>query len=443
MSATAAADPPLHATAALRRAATLVTVMLAAALATGRPEPVVLAAPIAAGTLLALTAAGAPGGLVLRAAARGTGLLSEGRRALVHVDVTAWAGAQLAVVRLPDEHRVPHALWTAVALDEDGARTLRATVRPRRWGRVVVARPDVLAAGPDGLLVHDPVVGQERVVTVVPVAPAVSLLPLPSRPAGLVGTHRTRRPGDGSDLLDVRALRPGDPMRRIDWRVSARRGELHVRRTAVDADADVVLCLDTRLDVGEDVARWPGPPGPGPEGATRPGSSLDRAVHTAAALAEAHLREGDRVALLDLTQPRRSVPPGTGRRQLRRVTARLATAAVQPAARRLLLRPRAIPVGAVAVLLSPLLDAAAADLAASLRRRGGLVVVVDVLPSPLRAPSRAHDPRAAAALRLVLAERDVRLAALRRAGVVVVDADPATLAARLRRLHAAARRGVA
>jgi uncharacterized protein (DUF58 family) len=261
---------------------------------------------------------------------------------------------------------------------------------------------------------------------VLPAVDPVPAVPLPPRPAGLVGVHRTRRPGDGSDLLDVREFTPGDRVRRIDWRVSARTGRLHVRRTAVDADADVVLCLDSRLDVGRDVAAWPSPPGPGPLGAVHPGSSLDVAVRATASLAAAHLRGGDRVAVLDLSRPRSSVPPGAGRRQLRRIRRRLADTGVHADARRLLLRPGAVPAAATVVVLSPLLDEPVADLVASLRRRGGDVVAVDVLPAPLRPPASAH---AALALRLVLAERAERLAALERHGVLVLAWEPATFAA--------------
>jgi uncharacterized protein (DUF58 family) len=85
-----------------------------------------------------------------------------------------------------------------------------------------------------------------------------------------------------------------------------------------------------------------------------------------------------------------------------------------------------VPAAATVVVLSPLLDEPVADLVASLRRRGGDVVAVDVLPAPLRPPASAH---AALALRLVLAERAERLAALERHGVLVLAWEPATFAA--------------
>src|SRR5260370_37703479 len=40
------------------------------------------------------------------------------------------------------------------------------------------------------------------------------------------GMHRFRRPGSGSELLDLRDYRPGDPPKTIAWKISARRDRL-------------------------------------------------------------------------------------------------------------------------------------------------------------------------------------------------------------------------
>jgi uncharacterized protein (DUF58 family) len=201
----------------------------------------------------------------------------------------------------------------------------------------------------------------------------------------------------------------------------------------VDADADVVLALDTRLDVGSRVDRWPLPTA-GTPGLTVPGSSLDVTVRTAASLAQAFLAQGDRLAVLDLSRPRLSCPPGTGRRHLRRVRGRLAEVAVVEGAGRLVVRPGSVPAGAVVLLLSTFLDAPAVDLAQRLAQRGTQVVAVDVLPA---ADTTHLSGRDEVAGRLVLAERAARLERLRRGGVQVCR-DDAALVARL--LRDAARR---
>ena len=87
----------------------------------------------------------------------------------------------------------------------------------------------------------------------------------------------------GSEPAEVRAFRPGDRLRRINWAVSSRTGALHVTSTWADRDTQVLLLLDTEYDIGES------------EGIDGAASSLDTAVRAAAAIAEHSLRAGDRV----------------------------------------------------------------------------------------------------------------------------------------------------
>ena len=133
---------------------------------------------------------------------------------------------------------------------------------------------------------------------------AVDAMP---RPAGLVGLHRSRPQGSGSEPAEVRPFRPGDRLRRINWAVSSRTGTLHVTSTWADRDAHVMLLLDTEHDLGLS------------EGIDGAASSLDIAVRAAAAIAEHYLHAGDRVSLIDLGRQVRNVPAISGRRHLRRL----------------------------------------------------------------------------------------------------------------------------
>lgn len=421
----------------LRRAALLSLLLPGVGLAMGRADVVVLAAPIVLGTVLAMThAATQPSGGAGRAGAvtsrvRAPAQSGQGEEVGVTVEVGLPQGVEAGVVRMPEGERMPFGVEAVLTPAPDGSvRRLGQRIRLPLWGKVVLARPDVRAVGPDALLLAEPVVGHQHTVRVLPAADRPAPAPLPPRFAGMVGAHRTRRPGEGSDLLDVREFRAGDRMRRIDWRVSARRGTLHVRSTAVDADADVVLMIDTRLDVGPEVAGWPRPPGPGGLGTSHLGSSLDLSVRTAVTLARAFLDQGDRVSMVDLSRLRLSVPPRTGRRQLRRLRGQLVEVGVHAAARRLLLRQGVVQPGMVAVLVSPLLDEPVTDLAASLQRRGVRVVAVDVLPHDLDLTLRTV--RETVAARLVMAERAHRLDGLRALGVTVVTGDAASVARMLR-----------
>lgn len=457
-----------------RGSAAAAVLVLLGGLALGRADLVVLAGPVGLVLLLAV-ARGCPPGTPA-ASARSVRLMAERAPFTVTVELTGLAGAQLAVVRLPDPDGTPQGATRAVdARRADAGRDQAAggggirsaggsagrisvpvVVDGLGWGERAVACPDLLGISADAVFTAGPTRGAVRLVTVLPAVADVGEVPLPPRSSGLVGTHRTRRPGDGTDLLDVREFATGDRLRRIDWRVTARHGRardpasaarierLYVRRTAVDADADLVLCVDTRLDLGEEVGAWSRPdehPAPPGSGAARPGGSLDVAVRAAAGLAAGQLRAGDRVAMVDLGRLGGGLRAGTGRRHLQRLRLTLARCRVQPQGRWLRLRTADVPPGATVVVLSPFADNAVASFAAALHRRGDRVVAVDTLPADLVRDARV--PGADLALDLVLAERGHRLRALAADGVPVLRWDPAVVTAalsRMRRVAAGARR---
>jgi uncharacterized protein (DUF58 family) len=88
--------------------------------------------------------------------------------------------------------------------------------------------------------------------------------------------------GDGRELRELRDHQPGDPLRRIAWRASARRGKLLVREYEREERDVVWLLLDASVEL------WAGKPGSAP---------LDHAVDEVAAVLERHLARGDRVGL--------------------------------------------------------------------------------------------------------------------------------------------------
>ena len=58
------------------------------------------------------------------------------------------------------------------------------------------------------------------------------------------GVHRLRRPGSGSELLELRDYRPGDPPKMIAWKVSARRDRLITKEFENDVPVRCVLFVD-------------------------------------------------------------------------------------------------------------------------------------------------------------------------------------------------------
>jgi uncharacterized protein (DUF58 family) len=63
------------------------------------------------------------------------------------------------------------------------------------------------------------------------------------------GQHRHRRPGSGSELLDLRDYLPGDPPKTIAWKVSARRDKLITKEFESEVPVRCTLFVDTSNSV--------------------------------------------------------------------------------------------------------------------------------------------------------------------------------------------------
>ncbi|HEY9292100.1 MAG TPA: DUF58 domain-containing protein [Microlunatus sp.] len=263
-------------------------------------------------------------------------------------------------------------------------------------------------------------------ITVLPRPELLREVPLPYRLQGLTGPHDSRRAGDGNDLRDINLFTPGDRLRRIDWRVTARRNgggygsggaaggitDLYVRRSYATADAAVMLVLDSRDEVGPDLTTWNDSSSIAEDDPT----SLDHARAAALTLARRYLQAGDRVGLEDLGRMRRPMPPAGGQRQLQRLTMRIALAEPEgePRVRQ---RPPRLPSGALIIICSTFLDDETAHLAQLWHGAGHRVLAVDVLPEP----ELKHAPqRLLTAYRIIAMDREDRLINLSRSGVELI-----------------------
>ena len=66
------------------------------------------------------------------------------------------------------------------------------------------------------------------------------------QPAAQSGGYRSRFRGRGMEVAEVRAYLPGDDVRSIDWRVTARRGKVHTKLFHEERERPVLLALDYR-----------------------------------------------------------------------------------------------------------------------------------------------------------------------------------------------------
>ncbi|GAA3772139.1 hypothetical protein GCM10022225_69330 [Plantactinospora mayteni] len=278
-----------------------------------------------------------------------------------------------------------------------------------RWGRHSLGPAAVRAIACDGLLASQTVLSEARAVPVYPVTEPFDADEAMPRAAGLVGGHRSRRPGEGGELAGVRIFGPGDRLRRIDWRVSLRARQLHVAAMLSDRDAEVVLLLDVLAEAGR-------------SGGIRGSASvLDTCVRAAAAIAEHYLHRGDRVSLLEYGPSARRLRPATGRRQYLTLLEWLLDVRVEQSPHEpydQVFGPHLLSSNALVVVLTPLVDARSAAMLARLARSGRFVVAVDTLPPSAVPPKRGQWTELAH--RLWRLDRDTTIGQLREHGVPVV-----------------------
>ena len=265
------------------------------------------------------------------------------------------------------------------------------------------------------------------------------------------GSRRKRAIERGRDFDALREYRRGDDVRLVDWKATARQGNLIVKELVPETRQDIVIVLDA--------GRQMVPPDAGVHStdsqsadATAPGAAglprFETALSTALVLAAAALEKNDRVGLVVMADEVLAfVPPGNGTSQLKRLADAARSQhplAVEPAYQALSqfliarLKRRAL-----VVLITDVVDEVSARSLsrALLSLRGRHLVAVAAMGDPglhgsLKTPKtntgtstsglgRDADPVAGhreAAARQLLHHRRRGLAAIEGVGAMVVDA---------------------
>jgi uncharacterized protein (DUF58 family) len=395
-----------YGTARLHSFLALAALGLLASLATGRPELAALAAPFAVALVIGIAGASQP--TITVDVEPDTDRVVEGDAVTVAVTVTAARDTQPVelLLDLPTGLEVIEpahgAAWT-VALRAGEPRVLVATLEAREWGRHDLGRVVVRVRPALGLLAWEWNLRAPRVVRVLPDAGTLRRVVRPFETRNDNGNQVARGLGDGIEFADVRPFRPGDRAGRVNWRVSARRGETYVNDQHPERNADAVLLVDTFAD-----------------DPTSGSSTLDRAVRAACSLATAMLATRDRVGIVSLGGSTDWVTPGMGERaRFVIVEHLLGSTARWTAADRSLhwLPPAALPPRALVVVLSPLADQRMMRAVVDIRRRGFDTSVIELEPAlpDDHLDADVHTP----ALRLWRLQRDLRRHTLEAVGVRV------------------------
>jgi uncharacterized protein (DUF58 family) len=384
--------------------AVVVAIGLVAALALRRPELAVVAAPFVLLLALGLRPTGEP---VIAAA-----LTLEAERVVEGepIGATIEIRAETPVDRLELLLVLPEGVEAvgdedafALRLRAGEERAIQVALRCSRWGIYEVGDLELRARDVFRLVVWERRVDTRSRLNVYPRAEDLHRILPPRETQVYTGSEVAQAKGDGIEYADLREYVPGDRLRAINWRASARRGGLVVNERHPERNTDVVLFVDSFADVRQ---------------AGR--STLDDAVRATAALAARYLERRDRVGLVTFGGVLRWLQPGMGQVQRYRLVETLLETGVEPTYtwRDVNVIPaRILPPKALILGITPLLDARFVTTIADLRARKFDLAVVEVDPVPLVPPGPTELDRLAH--RLWLLDREVLRARLARLGIAV------------------------
>ncbi|HEY7208338.1 MAG TPA: DUF58 domain-containing protein [Gaiellaceae bacterium] len=355
--------------------ATLAAVGLIAGIALGRVELIALAAPFALVAALGALWAGEPRVELSLALARDRVIEGDDVKAMLELRSETGADRLDLALLLPGPLDVaPGRHPLALRLRPGETRTVDLDLHCRRWGAFAVGGAVVRIRDRLGLYTWEGRTGERAALRVYPRQERLRALLAPLETQVFGGNQVSRDRSEGIEFADVRPFVPGDRVRKVNWRATARRGSLLVNDHHPERNTDVILFLDTFADARA-----------GDRG------TLDLAVRAASSLADRYLRRKDRVGLVSFGGYLTWLLPSSGIVQRYRIVDSLLQSEIvlTYAAKGVdVLPPRTLPPKALVLALSPLLDQRSAASLVDLRARGYDLVVVEVSPLPFVDPGR-------------------------------------------------------
>jgi uncharacterized protein (DUF58 family) len=226
------------------------------------------------------------------------------------------------------------------------------------------------------------------------VEPTRGITIAPRKTRNWVGMIKSRRVGIGTEFFGLRDYVPGDELRKINWKASARSDGLLTNEYEAECSGDATLILDARLEANVGQIE---------------NCAVEHGVRAASTIASHILKDKNRVGLIVLRDIIDEVYPAFGKRQFYKISEHLLD--VRP----LGLLPfenvgwmvtSYFPLESQIIIITTLTDREIITTIGDLCARGYDVVVLS--PSPVKLESCLVDdsPEKAMAMRILTMERD-------------------------------------
>ena len=397
---TISASPKLGAYAALGAAGLLV------ALAFGRVEAAVLGLPFIVAVLVGLSLAERPSLSASIAIDRERLLEGDDVRPAVTITSTTnvpWLQVAWAVPGNLTATGRGDVVGVRLAANETA--TVETILTTKRWGVVSLSGPLLRAHDELGFFRFEGAVDARQTLRIYPRPGRLQRAFTAAETQILSGNELSRARGDGIEFADIRPWVAGDRPRHINWRLSARSGQLHINQMHPERNTDVVIFLDLFSDIR-----------------SRGKGTLDYAVRAAASLAEHYLARRDRVGVIGFGGVLRWLMPGMGSRQIYRIVDALIDSEVvlSYSWRSIeVVPPGTLPPKSLIVALTTLLDERTVGALLDLRARRFDLAVVEVMVE--RPAASASHEAFQLAHRLWRLDHATTLLSLRRLGVPIVQ----------------------
>lgn len=378
---------------------------LLAGVVLGRPELVIMVTPLLLAVLVGFALTEDPGLSLTASLDRNRSIEDEEVHVVLDLSTNGSAHWLEVAISVPAGLAAPGALaLLGFQLAKGEQRQLAIGLECRRWGVFRIGQLAVRARDRLGFFSYETVLDPQLSLRVYPRPEVLRRAIRPADTQVFSGNEVARWHGDGVEFADVRIYAPGDQVRRVNWRLSSQRPELHINELHPERNTDVVIFLDTFSEL------------PGSDDTT----TLVMAVRAANGIANHYLRRRDRVGVIGFGGTLRWLVPAMGLAQSYRIMdSLLDTQSVLSYAWKGIevIPPRTLPPKALVVALSPLLDHRTVEALLDLRARGFDVAVVEIGPEGFVQPSRRAPDTVA--YRLWLLQREPLRYRYQRLGVPV------------------------